>query len=168
MPKVNCTIVRKSVTNIAREEPDFTREDEVNLARHLDHGISTSDKVYSVAKGLKVSALCGALLCSMYNLSADRIGYETDSETSEDELEETGQQQPDPQEARPSGSKGFAKEPTSLDLVKLIFRDYIQKLRANPIMSFSVAKMEVSPRMFCEITFLTLPPGQDFRGDTPD
>ena len=83
---INCNLIRKSIVTMSRENPLITREQQQELARTMDHSVSTADRHYDLAGGLRVSARVASLIASMCYAEPNP----EDESDSEEECEEEG------------------------------------------------------------------------------
>ncbi|KAK7089350.1 hypothetical protein V1264_024428 [Littorina saxatilis] len=55
VPHVTCTLIRKTVITLLREQ-DIPREEQETVAKHMDHSIATADRHYDTSSGIQCTS----------------------------------------------------------------------------------------------------------------
>ena len=56
VPDITCTLIRKTLVSISREMA-ISSQEEMDMARHMDHSVDTANKHYNTSKGTIYSRL---------------------------------------------------------------------------------------------------------------
>lgn len=68
---ISCNIIRKSLVSISRENPLINRDQQTELAKHMDHSLETADRHYNIGMNIQTSVRAARLIVSLYRSEPD-------------------------------------------------------------------------------------------------